>query len=106
MTTVSGLKNNSQSDNNTTYRSVSNEKEGVLSLKKSKSVFGSVGKDKTVPLVSPPPIMHHIHRDIHGRFYMTDENPQNKQNLVHEVEDMETQVGKLTSLFKSHLRVY
>lgn len=94
MTTVSGLKNNSHSDNNTTYRSVSNDKEGVLSLKKSKSVFGSVGKDKTVPLVSPPPIMNHIH----GRFYKNDENPQNKQNLVHEIEDMETQDGKFPNL--------
>ncbi|KAJ8967839.1 hypothetical protein NQ317_016612 [Molorchus minor] len=68
---------------------VAADKEGVLSLRKSnKSVFGTVGKDKTVPLLSPPPIMNHVT----GHYRRNEDSPQNNQNSnVNEVEEMEIQ---------------
>lgn len=92
MTTVSGTKNNSH-NSNITYRTVAADKESLLSIKKSKSVFGTVGKDKTVPLVSPPPIMNHVT----GHYRRNEDNPQNQNINVNEVEEMETQEGKFKS---------
>lgn len=88
---MSGTKYNPQNtanNNNSLQRGVVTDKEGFLHLKKSKSVFGTVGKDKTAPLLSSPPIMNHVT----GHYRRNEDNPQNQN--VNDIEDMETQEGK------------
>lgn len=82
---MSGTKNNPQNNSNSLHRGVVTDKEGFLHIKKSKSVFGTVGRDKTVPVVSPPPIMNHVT----GHYRRNEDNPQNTN--ANEIEDMETQ---------------
>lgn len=89
LTAVSGAKSNSYSNSASNGGDANFKESPALHLKKSKNVFGSGYRDKTVAPRTPPLDMNHVTGQ--------DRRVANPLNNVGEVEEMETQEGERTA---------